>query len=63
MPAVFSSAQTQPEPGTGIEGVITIAPIRQDRMKGSANSRVTTYILLRGTESESMTVSKMTKSE
>jgi hypothetical protein len=27
VPAVFSSAQTQPEPGTGIEGVVTIAPI------------------------------------
>jgi hypothetical protein len=28
VPLVFSSAQTQPESRTGIEGVITIAPIR-----------------------------------
>jgi hypothetical protein len=27
VPAVFSSAQTQPESGTGIEGVITVGPV------------------------------------
>jgi hypothetical protein len=28
VPAVFSSAQTQPESETGIEGVITVGPVR-----------------------------------
>jgi hypothetical protein len=40
MPVVFSSAQTQPGAGTGIEGVITIAPIHPGPAReGILNSR------------------------